>query len=128
MIRRRRRDAPQRVESEEALRVMQDMQRRFAKKRPTPANRARVVAYLAEKYSPEYQRSVAARLLADVFKRTVPGQGGPVPEAGRSGPDDAGTAGRARRATLKGKAGLKPRRAARAKPRAAASRRRRGQP
>jgi len=81
MSRRRRSRAVLQVDSVEALSVVRDLQKKFDKKRPTPANRASVIAYLAKKYSPDYLRSVGARLLSDVFKRTVPDKSGPVSKA-----------------------------------------------
>ena len=105
MSRRRRPRAVLQVDSVEALGVVRDLQKKFDKKRPTPANRASVIAYLAKKYSPDYLRSVGARLLSDVFKRTVPDKGGPVPKARHSRSAYSKAPGRAKQR----RAGAKPR-------------------
>jgi hypothetical protein len=113
-MRRRRQPHPlMKVTSAEALGVVRDLQRKFKKKRPTDAARASVTAYLAEKYTANYLRLVGARLLADVFKRTLPGKAAARPRARR-----------AKAVTGKGKAAPKPHRAPRARARAAYRRRR----
>src|SRR5262245_20968944 len=106
-MRRKRRIHPlMKVTSAEALRVVRDLQRKFKKKRPSDAARASVTAYLAEKYTANYLRLVGARLLADVFKRTLPGKADARPRARRA------------KAAGKRKAAPKPRRAPRTRARA----------